>query len=234
MRRADRLFEIIQTLRVSARPLTARTLSERLEVAPRTIYRDIAALQARRVPIDGAPGVGYVLRRGYDLPPLTFTVEEIEAIAVGVRMVRRLRDEALGRAAENVLSKLTVAVPEAMRCPLSMPPIWVSEGSAPRPAGVDPAVVRRAIRTERKLRITYVDEPGRRTERIIRPISMVYYVDVTLIAAWCEMREDFRHFRIERVESATLLEERFADAGKLFARWTAMREEEPRAAAPSE
>jgi predicted DNA-binding transcriptional regulator YafY len=225
MRRADRLFDIIQTLRTSARPLTARALAERLEVAPRTIYRDIAALQARRVPIEGAPGVGYMLRRGYDLPALTFTIEEIEAIAVGVRMVCRLRDEALRRAAESVLSKLTTAVPEAMRLPLAEPPIWVSEGRAQRPAGVNPAAVRGAIRAARKLRIVYVDERGGRTHRTIRPISMVYYVDVTLIAAWCELREDIRHFRIERVESCAMLEEGFANAGELMARWRALHEQ---------
>lgn len=225
MRRADRLFDIIQTLRASTRPLTASALADRLEVTPRTIYRDIAALQARRVPIEGAPGVGYVLRRGYDLPPLTFTVEEIEAIAVGARMIRRLRDEELRFAADSVLSKVTVAVPEAMRRSLVAPQIWVSEGAALRPDGVDPAELRSAIRAARKLRIAYVDEQGRHTRRTVWPIAMVYYVDVTLIAAWCEMRADFRHFRIERIRSCTVLDEHFADAGGLMARWLASRED---------
>jgi predicted DNA-binding transcriptional regulator YafY len=225
MRRADRLFDIIQTLRARTRPLTASALAERLEVTPRTIYRDIAALQARRVPIEGAPGVGYVLRRGYDLPPLSFTVEEIEAIAVGARMIRRLRDEELRLAADSVLSKVTVAVPEAMRRSLVAPQIWVSEGIAQRPDGVDPAELRSAIRAARKLRIAYVDERGRRTRRTVWPIAMVYYVDVTLIAAWCEMRVDFRHFRIERIKSCTVLDEHFADAGDLMKRWLASRED---------
>lgn len=229
MRRADRLFDIIQSLRSSTRPLTASALAERLEVTPRTIYRDIAALQARRVPIEGAPGVGYVLRRGYDLPPLTFTTEEIEAIAVGVRMVRRLRDDALCLAAESVQSKVTVALPEAMRRALSAPQIWVSDGAAQRPAGVDPAELRSAIRASRKLRITYADESGRRTRRTVRPIAMVYYVDVTLIAAWCELRRDFRHFRIERITSCSVLDEPFADAQSLMAQWLALREAGPAA-----
>ncbi|MGH7089311.1 MAG: helix-turn-helix transcriptional regulator, partial [Stellaceae bacterium] len=102
MRRADRLFDIIQSMRAAARPLTAAALADRLEVAPRTIYRDIAALQASRVPIEGAAGIGYVLRRGFDLPPLMFTGEEIDAIAVGVRLLHRLRDPQLQRAAESV------------------------------------------------------------------------------------------------------------------------------------
>lgn len=224
MRRADRLFDIIQTLRTSTRPLTASALADRLEVTPRTIYRDIAALQARRVPIEGAPGVGYILRRGYDLPPLTFTIEEIEAIAVGVRMLRRLRDDALCLAAESVQSKVTVALPETMRRALSAPQIWVSEGIAARPAGVDPAEVRSAIRACRKLRIAYADENGRRTRRTVWPIAMVYYVDVTLIAAWCELRSDFRHFRIERIKSCTVLDEHFSGAKDLMTQWLALRE----------
>src|SRR6266849_701669 len=112
MRRADRLFDIIQTLRGSPRPLTAAALADALEVTARTIYRDIAALQASRVPIEGAPGIGYVLRRGFDLPPLMFTADEIDAIAVGARHVRRLRDPKLQQAADRVLAKVTAVVPE--------------------------------------------------------------------------------------------------------------------------
>src|SRR6266481_1298524 len=112
MRRADRLFDIIQVLRGAKQPVTAAALAEELEVTVRTVYRDIATLQARRVPIEGAPGLGYVLRRGFDLPPLMFTTEEIDAIAVGARLVRRLRDPALQQAAERVLSKVTVVLPE--------------------------------------------------------------------------------------------------------------------------
>lgn len=148
-------------------------------------------------------------------------------------MVRRLRDEKLWQAAESVQSKLSVALPDAMRDVLAAPPIWVSEGMAARPAGVDPAALRSAIRAARKLRIAYVDEAGRRTRRTIRPIAMVYYVDVTLIAAWCELRQGFRHFRIERVESAVPLEARFTDGEALFAQWAATRGEAPPSAAPS-
>src|SRR5580704_9423170 len=115
MRRADRLFEIIQYLRSAARPVTAAGLAETLEVTVRTIYRDIAALQARRVPIEGAPGIGYVLRRGYDLPPLMFTLEEVEAIVVAARLLRRTGDLGLQDAAASVLSKIGVVLPETMQ-----------------------------------------------------------------------------------------------------------------------
>src|SRR5580693_9631806 len=108
VRRADRLFDIIQCLRTARGPLTAATIAERLEVTVRTVYRDIATLQARRVPIEGAAGIGYVLRRGFDLPPLMFTTEEVDAIAVGAQLVRRLRDPALQDAAASVLSKIAI------------------------------------------------------------------------------------------------------------------------------
>src|SRR5689334_20698638 len=160
MPRSDRLFDIIQALRQAKKPMTATALAARLEVTPRTVYRDIATLQARRVPIEGAAGVGYVLRRGYDLPPLMFTTDEAEAIAVGVKMVRRLRDDSLLAAGESVLSKLTAVVPAAMRASLAEPRIWVSAGSAQRPE-VDLAEVRGAIRASRKLLLTYLDERGR-------------------------------------------------------------------------
>ena len=116
--RADRLFDVIQVLRTARKPVTAAQLALELEVTVRTIYRDVATLQARRVPIEGAPGLGYVLRKGFDLPPLMFTVEEIEAIAVGARMVRRLRDPKLQEAADSVFSKVTVVLPEALRAQL--------------------------------------------------------------------------------------------------------------------
>ncbi len=226
MRRADRLFDIIQTLRAAPHPLTAAALAEKLEVTARTIYRDIAALQASRVPIEGAPGIGYVLRRGFDLPPLMFTADEIDAIAVGARHVRRLRDPKLQRAAESVLAKITAVVPENLRSYLRPPPFYVSAGSAPAVTGVDLAAVRDAIHAARKMAIAYVDEKGHQTARTIRPIAMAYYVDVTVIAAWCELRGDFRHFRADRIVSAQLLDEGFAsESARLTAQWMALSKE---------
>ena len=229
MRRADRLFDIIQALRGAKRPMTAAALAETLEVTPRTIYRDIAALQASRVPIEGEPGIGYVLRHSFDLPPLMFTLEEVDAIAVGARLVRRIRDKTLQRAAETVLSKVTSIVPEAMRDQVAAPALYIAEGSAPLP-GLDLAMVRNAIRETRKLRIAYSDEQGRRTIRVIWPIALAYYVDVTLIAAWCELRSDYRHFRADRIADAKPLQARYpADNGKLMAAWLALRKEQPAA-----
>jgi len=223
MRRADRLFDIIQRLRTARQPMTAATIAEQLEVTVRTVYRDIAALQARRVPIEGAAGIGYVLRRGFDLPPLMFTTEEVDAIITGARLVRRLRDPKLQSAADSVLAKITTVLPEALRGHLVDAPVFVSSGSAAASEGVDLAEVRSAIHAARKLRIAYLDGEGRRTQRTIWPVAMAYYVDVTLIAAWCELRNDFRHFRVDRIEWASALDERFeAEQGKLYAEWLAL------------
>ena len=142
MRRADRLFDIIQRLRTARGPMTAAALAEELEVTVRTVYRDVATLQARRVPIEGAAGIGYMLRRGFDLPPLMFTIEEIEAIAVGARLVSRTGDPGLQDAAASVLSKVTVVLPERLREQLAAAPFFVSASGAPVPERVDLAGVR--------------------------------------------------------------------------------------------
>jgi predicted DNA-binding transcriptional regulator YafY len=223
MRRADRLFDILQTLRVAVRPMTAATIAERLEVTVRTIYRDIATLQARRIPIEGAPGIGYVLRRGFDLPPLMFTSDEIDAIAVGARLVRRLRDPGLQNAANSVLAKVTTVLPEALRGGVTAAPFFVSPGDAETPKGVDLAKLRHAIRETVKLRITYADAQGQNTQRTVWPVAMAYYVDVTLLGAWCELRSDFRHFRVERIITCAILDDRFpTEGGKLMQRWFAL------------
>lgn len=220
MRRSDRLFDIIQLLRTARGPMTAGALAAELEVNVRTVYRDVATLQARRVPIEGAAGIGYVLRRGFELPPLMFTNDEIEAIAVGARMVARTGDEGLRRAAGSVLSKVTAVLPDRLRGQLADPPMFVSASGAPVPEGVDLSEVRRAIRDEHKLRIAYTDGVGVQTQRVIWPIAMAYYVQATLIAGWCELRSGYRHFRADRITSLMVLDERYpSDNGRLVAEW---------------
>jgi len=219
MRRSDRLFDIIQLLRTARGPMTAAVLAAELEVNVRTVYRDVATLQSRRVPIEGAAGIGYVLRRGFDLPPLMFTADEIEAIAVGARMVGRTGDESLRRAAGSVLSKVTAVLPDRLRTQLADPPLFVSASGAPVPEGVDLSEVRQAIRDERKLRIAYTDGIGVQTQRVIWPIAMAYYVQATLIAGWCELRSGYRHFRADRITSLTVLDEHYQSDGRLVAEW---------------
>jgi predicted DNA-binding transcriptional regulator YafY len=221
------LFDIIQSLRVATKPVTAASLAEQLEVTVRTVYRDIASLQGSRVPVEGAAGIGYVLRKGFDLPPLMFTADELDAITVGARLVRRLRDPALRDAADSVLSKVATALPETLRQQVIDAPFYVSSGNAATPEGIDLADVRFAIRETRKLWITYVDAQERRSSRTIWPIGLAYYVDVTLIGAWCELRQDFRHFRVERILTSTVLDDTFStDGGKLMEGWLAQRWQE--------
>jgi predicted DNA-binding transcriptional regulator YafY len=228
MRRADRLFDVIQILRAAGRPVTAADLAAKLEVTARTIYRDIAALQASRVPIEGEAGIGYVLRGGFDLPPLMFTADEIEAIVVGARLTRRTGDPALQEAAERVLSKVTVILPDALRAHLIAAPVFVSGRGAPVPSAVDLAEIRAAIHDRRKLRLEYVDEKGARTRRTVWPIAVAYYTDTTLVAAWCELRADYRHFRTDRIAAAAVLDDKFpTDGGKLMADWLALTRSTP-------
>jgi predicted DNA-binding transcriptional regulator YafY len=232
MRRADRLFDIIQTLRTQTGPITAQALADRLEVTIRTVYRDIATLQARRIPIEGAAGVGYVLRRGFDLPPLMFTEEEIEAIVVGARMLRRTGDPGLQSAADSVISKVSVVLPELLGQQLASPPFFVSPRGAPLPPAADLSAIRSAIRTERKLRIAYSDTKGDRTSRVIWPIAVAYYLEATLVGAWCELRQDFRHFRADRIERVDVMEDRLpVDRRTLFDRWWSLFGDESGAAA---
>jgi predicted DNA-binding transcriptional regulator YafY len=224
LRRADRLFDIIQVLRVAAAPLTAAALAAELEVTTRTIYRDIATLQARRVPIEGAPGIGYVLRRGFDLPPLMFTTEEVDAIIVGARLLSRTGDVGLQRAANSVLSKVTVILPKTLRNHLASAPFYVSTHGASVSPAVDLGEIRGAIRDLRKMRITYADEKGDCTRRVIWPFALAYYVEATLICAWCELRNDYRHFRVDRIIASQHMDQRYSDcAGRLMAQWLAMR-----------
>lgn len=226
MRRADRLFDILQTLRAARAPVTAAALAEGLEVSPRTVYRDVATLLARRIPITGEAGVGYVLGREFSLPPLMFSHDEVEAIAVGARMLVRTGDQAMIAAAERVLAKVALAVPEELREHLAEPPVFVPRNGGAAPAG-DLTPVRSAIRERRKLRLAYRDEQGRASRRTIWPAAIAYGRDGVLIAAWCELRNDFRHFRADRVRRATVLDERIPiSARALRQRWLAAFEDE--------
>ncbi|NTA09535.1 helix-turn-helix transcriptional regulator [Agrobacterium tumefaciens] len=199
MRKASRLFEIIQILRVARRPITAQTIAEALEVTVRSVYRDISALQTMRVPIEGERGVGYILRPGFNLPPLMFSIEETEAIVLALAMVARTGDTELRQAAKKVSDKIAASLPEPLSKTLSANALHAWGSIAPSPAGVDLAMVRRAVRDEERLDITYGDETGVETRRQIRPIATIYYSETTNIVAWCELRQAIRNFRSDRV-----------------------------------
>jgi len=206
MRRTDRLFELIQLLRQEDGPVTSYDLAQELEVSQRTVYRDIATLQAMRVPIEGEAGVGYVLSDGYDLPPLNFGPEEIEAIVVGLNLLSRTGDKSLERAAKRVLAKIEAA--KAAEDAFGASDWGIVD--------VDPKtmdLLRQALRQERKVAMTYTDLDGISTERVICPLSIVYYIKVAVLGAWCELRSDFRHFRIDRIGRCELAAESFEGEG---------------------
>ncbi|MEM8796390.1 MAG: YafY family protein [Pseudomonadota bacterium] len=206
MQRTDRLFELIQVLRQATKPMTSAALAERLEVSQRTIYRDIVTLQSMRVPIDGEVGVGYVMARDYDLPPLNFAREEVEAIVVGLSLLARTGDVALQKAAGRVLSKIDVAKVPADTLGVSN---WGIRH-------VDPVLMetlREVVREERKIKITYLDLDDVATHRTVLPLSVTYYVKVAVLSAWCELRSDFRHFRIDRLQSCEPLDAFFPGDG---------------------
>ncbi len=201
MRKSNRLFELIQILRAAPRPVTAEDLGDRLGVSARTIYRDIAALQAMRTPIEGEAGLGYVMRRGYDLPPLNFDADEIEALRVGLALLTRTGDSALVAAAQRIGQKIDA---------LHDPADWLRIATHGAPLDdpdkgcVPVGLLRRAVREELKLEITYRDEAEAETCRVIRPLALLYYQECTVLAAWCELRAAFRYFRSDRIWACTL------------------------------
>ena len=228
MRRADRLFQIIQVLRRSSRPVTAEDIAAELETSKRSIYRDIATLIGQRVPIRGEAGVGYVLDGGFDMPPLMLTSDEVEAAVLGAQWVAGRGDPALARAARDLIAKIAATVPERLRPvvlepAVSSPPVW-----EPRKAeSLDMAQVRASIHAGRKLELLYRDEQERETRRVIWPFLIGYRETTRLLVGWCEMRDDFRTFRTDRVVEAAILENRYpARPAVLRARWQAAREAE--------
>ncbi|MCA1868743.1 YafY family transcriptional regulator [Agrobacterium genomosp. 3] len=199
MRKASRLFEIIQILRLARRPVTAQTIADKLEVTARSVYRDIAALQTMRVPIEGERGVGYILRPGFSLPPLMFSIEETEAIVLALAMVGRSSDTELRQAAKKASDKIAASLPEPLSKTLSANALHAWGSIAPAPVGIDLATVRRAVRDEERLEISYRDETGTETRRQIRPIAVIYYSETVNIVGWCELRQAIRNFRSDRV-----------------------------------
>jgi predicted DNA-binding transcriptional regulator YafY len=220
MRRADRLFQIIQILRRGSRPVTADAIAAELEVSKRSVYRDIADLMGQRVPIRGEAGIGYVLENGFDLPPLMLTADEIEAAVLGAQWVSRRGDPALARAALDLIAKIAAAVPEKLR-PYALdpasgaPPTFREETDA-----IDMAQVRLQIHAGRKIALRYRDQADRESQRTIWPIAVGYMDTVRLLVAWCELRKDFRHFRTDRVVAAEFLDERYPERpARLRAKW---------------
>lgn len=203
MSRTGRLFLLMDVLRGYRRPVTAATLAGKLGVSERTIYRDIQTLSELGAPVEGEAGVGYFLRSGFFLPPLMFGADELEALVLGARWVRRQGDAALAQAATSALAKIATASPKDLRDNMAETSLWVPlgmRGKEDSDTFVAPA--RLAIRHQHKLRIGYCDEGGNSSERVVWPFALAFFEGRRLLAAWCEMRSANRHFRVDRIASA--------------------------------
>lgn len=224
MSRSARLLELVRALRRRRRPASAADLAAELGVSPRTIQRDVAALVEQGAPVEGEAELGYALRSGFFLPALTLSEDEVDAIILGLRFVSQGEDEALGLAADGLLAKIAAVLPPA--------PATVTRTSAspaePREPGSAASrlkVIRRALRAEEKLRLRYTDKKGAANERVIWPVAIDLYGDAEVLAAWCETRRDFRHFRLDRIALADPTGERYpARLRILLAEWRLQRD----------
>lgn len=199
MSRAERLLELLQILRRYRRPVAGAHLADDLGISLRTLYRDIRSLQAQGAAIDGEAGLGYILRPGFMLPPLMFSEDEIEALVLGSRWVGERADPRLGGAARNALAKIAAVLPQDLRQTLDATALLVGPGEVLAAGESELPVIRQTIRQERKIAITYRDLKDRITQRTIWPFALAYFDRVRVVAAWCEKRRGFRHFRVDRI-----------------------------------
>jgi predicted DNA-binding transcriptional regulator YafY len=233
MSQSQRLFDILQILRRHRQAVSGTYLAQQTGVSLRTIYRDIILLQSMGAEVEGEPGFGYVLRPGFMLPPLMFSEEEIKAIALGVQWVSRQTDEDLSSAAQDALAKIEAVLPSELRHKLNDTDFHVSYPPQ-RNEAIDLKILRKVMQQQMKLRISYRDGKGEDTERVIWPIGIAFAETMRVIAAWCELRQDFRAFRTDRIQQAELLADRYpGQRRELYKQWRAQVAEERARAATS-
>ena len=209
MSRAERLLNLIEEFRRRRRPVSGDELAQTLGVSIRTLYRDIASLRALGAGIEGEPGVGYVLRSGFLLPPVMFTMEEVDALVLGSRWVSEKADKPMAEAALKAMAKLTAIMPNELVDRVDAQSLVFTPVEQVPPATIDMTVVRRAIYLEHKLRIHYQDAKSAETDRVIWPFLLVYFDGGLLISAWCETRDGIRHFHTNRIVSLSELSTRY-------------------------
>lgn len=218
MSRSERLLDLLQSLRRRRRPASGRALAEELGVSLRTLYRDIGTLQAQGARIEGEAGLGYVLQDGYFLPPLMFGDSELDAIILGLRFVIRRGDNELAHAAEDVLGKIEALLPPGQEDAVATSGLLAGPGGSGKHGHL--RAIREAIRREEKLYIAYLDKKGRATERLVWPIAVGFFDTAEMLAAWCETRREFRHFRLDRMNAVTPVHERMPRRHRiLLAEW---------------
>jgi predicted DNA-binding transcriptional regulator YafY len=208
MSRAERLLELMQSLRLRRRPVAGQALAEELRVSLRTLYRDIEALKAQGARIEGEAGLGYVLRPGFTLPPLMFSLEEVEALALGAGWVEGRADEGLKRAARGALAKIAAVLPPERAEALDWPALLAGASALGEREGASLPKVREALGAELKLKLAYIDKDGRSSTRVVWPVALGFFDHARMLAAWCETRKAFRHFRLDRMEAVAVLAER--------------------------
>lgn len=209
MKKTDRHFKLITFLQGRSRAVTAERLAEECEVSTRTIYRDIQALVGSGVPIEGEAGVGYLLDQGYNLPPLSFDVEEIEALVLGMAMVCNWTDEKMAKSARAALDKIKEALPDQARDRLYGTALFSFKSAVHVPWTIDFSGLRQAIRDQKFVDLTYEKSPGNQSRRRIRPLALAFFGPVWLLFSWCELRQDFRNFRIDRITEMTISDDQF-------------------------
>lgn len=225
----SRLFSIIQTLRAAKKPITARQLCEQLEVSLRTIYRDIAELQAQHVPVEGEAGIGYVLRKGYDMPPLMLTPDELEAAFLGAQWVTERGDPKLASGAKSLIAKLNNVIPLHLKHIIDSSTVTAPCLTPVIPDSVNSERLREIMHLRKKIHIEYIDGAEQRSKRTIWPFMLAYFETVKLVVAWCEKREGFRHFRTDRIVYMHVLDEKFpTTTNKLKQAWWAEEKDKSR------
>ncbi|QNP47171.1 helix-turn-helix transcriptional regulator [Diaphorobacter aerolatus] len=217
MRRADRLFQLVQLIR-GRRLSTAAFLAQRLEVSLRTVYRDVADLQHQGVPIEGEAGVGYRLGSGFELPPLMFTQAEADALVIASRVAQAWIDGALAREVESALGKILSVLPSSARVAAEAQALFAPGSGLDQRTQQTLKTLRDAVHSQRVMRLLYLDLEDRLSERRVRPLACLYWGKVWTLSAWCELREDFRTFRVDRIDQCELLDETYAqESGKTLA-----------------
>ena len=228
MRRADRLFQIIQYLQ-GRKLVTARQLAERLEVSERTVYRDVQDLMLSGVPIEGEAGVGYMLRAGFHLPPLMFSPEEMEALVTGARLVKSWAGEELAEAAQQAIAKIEHVLPPKLKQEIGDTRLFAPGFHAYSRHTVQMDALRAAINKRQVLKISYLKEDGQASEREVWPLGLFFWGAVWTLAAWCEMRNDYRNFRIDRIQRLMEVDRKFEETSEIsLERLFQMYREKPR------
>lgn len=223
MSRTERLLDLIQLLRRHRFPVSGVSLAQELGISLRTLYRDISMLKGQGAPIEGEAGMGYVLRPGFTLPPLMFTADEIEAIVLGSRWVADRTDTQLKIAAQNALAKIAAVLPNELREQLEISGLLIAPGHIATSKDSDLILIRKAVRLEKKLQLTYQDVNENSSQRMIWPLALGFFDQVRILIAWCELRQDFRHFRTDRIIELNLTEMNYPERRQaLLKKWKAL------------